>query len=336
MKWECFTNNHSNNVISIFNRIRTIVGADANFLQAILRITFYACVSNPFKKVFQHLQPAKPEKEIFPSKDISDIKPFVYDEKCCVSIIIPSKNQATLLRLCLQSIKNNTTYDNYEVIVINNGSTESDFLKLIENAKSMFNSFICIDAAGPFNFSTLINIGYKHSNGDYLILLNNDTEVLSGTWINEMLAYGMNDKVGAVGCKLLYPDLTIQHSGIKIYADGKTVHAYAGMNRNHPEANQLKSYPAITAAAMLVSKKKFEMVGGFDELFAVDFNDIDFCLRLQKAGLVNLYIPQVELIHHESVSRRHPLSHPVKYKAFKAESSLFMKRWINTYHDTAF
>ena len=320
--------NHFISLASIRNRIKTIVGADAGFGQACFRLAFYFYASNPIKKLFRKFMCQKCSEPMFLQKNIADLKKIDSIEGPLISIIIPSKNQSQLLRQCLLSINSKTAYKNYEIIVIDNGSTEKVFYELMDEARIIFKLFHHVQTDSSFNFSSLINLGSKIASGQYLVMLNNDTEVISADWLGTLLSYAAINNVGVVGCKLLYPNSTIQHAGIMIYKNGIVKHLFAGYDRNCTEVSVCKNYPAVTAAALMVSKEKFEMINGFDEAFAVDFNDIDFCLRLQQKGFINLYIPEAELVHHESVSRRHPLSHPAKYKQFKQEQQLFMHRWI--------
>jgi len=224
-----------------------------------------------------------------------------------ISIIILTRDRVSFLKRCITSIKEKTTYNNYELIIVNNGSIESETINYI-------NSVDCkrIDFNGEFNFSKLNNLGVSHATGEYIILLNNDTEILTNDWIESMLEHAQRKDVGAVGCKLLYPNGTIQHAGVVLGLSPDPNNKIAGhifIKRNNTDhgyfglVDTIRNYSAVTAAAMMVRKEIFETVEGFDENLKVSYNDVDFCLKLQKLNYLIVYTPFVELIHHESASR---------------------------------
>jgi len=224
-----------------------------------------------------------------------------------VSIIIPTKDRLSLLKNCISSIKEKTTYKNYELIIINNGSIESETINYI-------NSLNCkkIDYDGEFNFSKLNNIAVNQATGKYIIFLNNDIEILTNDWIESMLEHAQRTEVGAVGCKLLYPNGTIQHAGVVLGLSPEPKNKIAGhifTKRNNIDhgyfglVDTVRNYSAVTAAAMMVRKEVFEKVGGFDENLKVSYNDVDLCLKMRKMNYLIVYTPMVELHHHESASR---------------------------------
>jgi GT2 family glycosyltransferase len=249
-----------------------------------------------------------------------------------VSIIIPSRNKADLLRKCLRSIEKKSTYQNYEIILIDNNSDQKDFFALVKQySRNNSISFKCIQDNEPFNFSRLINLGRKNASGEFLVLLNNDTEVISPDWMEAMMEQVQRKEIGVAGAKLLYDNDTIQHAGVIIGLGGAAGHVLVGEDRDGPGyfnyVNMLNQYSALTGACFMVRTSVFDEVGGFDELFGTEYNDVDFCLKLIDAGYRNLYVPHCELYHHESMSRGHPHSTSESYKKHVKEVNLFRKKW---------
>jgi len=242
-----------------------------------------------------------------------------------VSIIIPTKDHGSILRNCIESINSKTTYSNYELIVADNNSTESDavdYLNMLDN--------IVIRYPEQFNFSKINNISSKYANGEFLLFLNNDIEVITPDWIEAILEHAQRPEVGAVGCKLLYPDNTIQHAGVILGLSPDPSNKVAGhvfiKNKNGSPgyfglADTIRNYSAVTAAAMMIRKDVFEEVGGFDENLAVSYNDVDLCLKIRAKGYLITYTPYAELLHHESMSRGHSLN--------KYEVDYMLKKWGN-------
>jgi GT2 family glycosyltransferase len=249
-----------------------------------------------------------------------------------VSIIIPSRNKADLLRKCLRSIEKYTTYKNYEIIVIDNNSDQKEFFSLIKHYTHQNKiSFKCVQDKEAFNFSRLINLGRKNASGEYLVLLNNDTEVISPDWMEAMMEHVQRKEIGVAGAKLLYDNDTIQHAGVIIGLGGAAGHVLVGEDRSGPGyfnyVNMLNNYSALTGACFMVRTAVFDEVGGFDEIFGTEYNDVDFCLKLIEAGYRNLYVPHCELYHYESMSRGHPHSTSESYKKHVKEVNLFRKKW---------
>lgn len=248
-----------------------------------------------------------------------------------VSILIPNKNHVDDLKRCIDSILKITSYDNYEIIVIDNQSTDSELQSYYEHISSYPNINV-LTWNHPFNFSAINNFGVEYANGKYLILLNNDTEVISPNWIEEMLMYAQRDDVGAVGAKLYYEDGTIQHAGVIL---GLGRHRAAGHVFSRTAKENLgymgrlcyaQDYSAVTAACMMVRKDIWEKVNGMDESFAVAFNDVDLCMRIRKAGYLIVWTPYAELYHYESKSRGLEDT-PEKKKRFEGEVRRFQERW---------
>lgn len=224
-----------------------------------------------------------------------------------VSIIIPFKDKAELLSQCVESIIGKTTYKNYEIILISNNSTEDDtFATITRLAKNkVVRSF---EWNHPFNYSKINNFGVKQSKGEYIVLLNNDTEVITPEWLEELIGVASQPGVGAVGPLLLYPDIKngIQHAGIILGMGTMAGHVF----RHHQPEDWTafgvpvwpRNYLAVTAACLAVSKKLYNKVGGLDETFTVAGNDVAFCLRLHEAGYRNIFWPFAEVYHYESIS----------------------------------
>lgn len=220
-----------------------------------------------------------------------------------VSIIIPSKNNLEMLKRCIDSISNKTVYDNYEIIVVDNGSNKDNKDIISSYLKDI--GALYIYEQQEFNFSKMCNSGVKGSNGEYVLLLNDDVEVINGDWLSVMLGQAMQPHTGAVGAKLLYPDGRIQHIGVCNIAAGPS-HMYAGCEDVSDPFYRKKytyNYIAITGACLMVSRKLYDEVGGLDENLSVSYNDVDFCFSLYEKGLYNLTCMSAVLYHHESYSR---------------------------------
>lgn len=247
-----------------------------------------------------------------------------------VSIIIPTRNYADVTRVCLESIYEKTTYKNFEIVLVNNNSDEQDTLDLFEEFKNKYDNFKVVDANYEFNYSKINNDGAKHCEGDYIVLLNNDTEIITPNWLEIMVGYASQDHIGAVGAKLYYPDDTVQHAGVALGVGGIAQHLFVGLDRKdfgpYGRLAVPFNYTAVTAACLMVSRKKFEEVKGLEEELSVTFNDVDFNIRLFKAGYYNINLMNVELYHHESKSRGLD-TEGEKYKRFLMEIDFMKSRW---------
>lgn len=249
-----------------------------------------------------------------------------------VSIIIPSKNKTDLLDTCLRSIFEKSTYPHFEVIIVDNQSDIAEDLAYLDQVSNIFKSTKVIKGDYPFNFSKLINDGARQANGSFLILLNNDTEIISADWIDHLISIANQPNVGAVGAMLLYPDLTVQHGGVILGIAGFAGHAHKYFDSK--EAGYMgrllftQNYSAVTGACLAIRKDHFEAVGGLDELnFKVAFNDVDFCLRLKsKLNLLSAWTPDAKLFHHESKSRGSDLDSHNKAR-FEEEVNKFKTVW---------
>lgn len=248
-----------------------------------------------------------------------------------VSIIVLTRDRTDLLAPCLQSIFDRTTYGNYEVLVVDNGSVEAETFELLEYWKAREPErlrVIRIDI--PFNWSILNNEAVKHTQGELLVLLNNDTEVITPNWLEEMAGQAIRPSVGTVGVKLLYHDHTIQHAGIVFGDGGLSRHLYHELPRHDTGYfDQLASAyncAAVTGACLMVKKKLYEEAGGANESIAVAYNDVDFGLRLLDRGLYHVLLPHVELVHHECKTRGYDDT-PEKLARSRREELILLSRW---------
>lgn len=248
-----------------------------------------------------------------------------------VSIIIPNKDHVDDLQRCITSILSQSTYDNYEIIVVENNSVQDETFAYYEKLKDQ-PKIRLVKYEGEFNFSKICNFGVEHAGGEYILLLNNDTQVISINWIEELLMYAQRPDVGAVGAKLYYPDKTIQHAGIVI---GLGAHRTAGHSHYKVASTNLgymgrlcyaQDVSAVTGACLMVKKTLYDALGGLDESFAVALNDVDFCLRLRDMGLWNVWNPYCELYHFESVSRGSDLDGE-RAARYEKECELFRSRY---------
>ena len=226
-----------------------------------------------------------------------------------VSIVIPSKDRLDLISQCVTSIFSKSTYPSFEVILVDNGTTDANCLAYFEEIKKEHGEKIQIRTdAAPFNFARLNNGGVKHSKGSMILLLNNDTEVVSENWIEELVSLAQLPEVGAVGCLLTYPNGSIQHAGVMFAGRKIALHYYhkgSAEDLVYYAYNQtVHEVACITGACLMISKEKYLAVGGLDEVFVPNgFGDVDFALKLQSRGWSNVYTPYAKLIHHESPSR---------------------------------
>ncbi len=251
-----------------------------------------------------------------------------------VSIIIPSKDHTDVLDTCVRSIVEKSTYDNYEIVVVENNSTEASTFEYYRRLEASCPKPVkVVRWPGEFNFSKIVNFGVASSGGEHLLLLNNDTEVITPGWIEEMLGICAREDVGAVGVRLLYADDTVQHAGVYVNGMGAG-HLFKDLPRDNPGyfglAVRTQDLSAVTAACLMTRRSVFERVGGFTEELAVAFNDVDFCLKVRDAGLLVVYTPEAELYHYESLSRGYESSIEKK-RRFHREAALLNYRWPDYY-----
>lgn len=247
-----------------------------------------------------------------------------------VSVLIPNKDQKDTLKQCLDSVFEKTTYQNYEIIIIENNSTESEIFEYYRELQKRSNVKVITWKEG-FNYSAINNFGEKEASGEYLLFLNNDVEVINPRWMEEMLGNCQRPEVGIVGAKLYYPDDTIQHAGTIIGIGGIAGHAFLNMPRSRTgylhKASIQMNLSAVTAACMMMKRSVYEQLGGFEEKLTVAFNDVDLCLRTVQAGYRVVYNPKVELYHYESKSRGSE-DNEEKVRRFQSEIEFMRTRWI--------
>ena len=253
-----------------------------------------------------------------------------------ISILIPNKDHVEDLQRCVNSILQKSTYDNYEIVIVENNSItqeiEEYYAKLMDSKEAKAGRIKLVRYEGDFNYSAINNLGAKQASGEYLVLLNNDTEVITINWMEELLMYAQREDVGAVGAKLYYADHTIQHAGVVI---GLGAHRTAGHSHYKVAQTNLgymgrlcyaQDVSAVTGACLMVKKRLYDELGGLDEKFAVSLNDVDFCLRLLDMGLWNVFTPFAELFHYESISRGLD-DNGEKAERYNRESALFREKW---------
>jgi GT2 family glycosyltransferase len=239
-----------------------------------------------------------------------------------VTIVIPTRDRLELLRKCIDSIESETEYKNYEIVIVNNASRERATLEYLNHTPHKV-----IHDAASFNYSRLNNRAVREVDGDYLLLLNNDIEVIRGDWLSAMIEHAQRLEVGAVGAKLLYPDNRIQHAGVVLGLGGVANHSHRFIDGYRDWgyfgfANCIRNYSAVTGACLMIRRELFEEIGGLDEEnLAVSFNDVDLCLRLRRGGYLIVYTPYALLCHRESASRGRTVS--------QDEVSFMMTKWRN-------
>ncbi|MBL0044377.1 MAG: glycosyltransferase [Flavobacteriales bacterium] len=249
-----------------------------------------------------------------------------------VSVIIPTKDKADILGACLRSLFAITDHPDFEVIVVSNNSTERSLFDLMkEMGTAHGDRFTWFEHNIPFNFSGLMNEGIRRATGQHILFLNNDTEIIHADWMRAMHEQSQRASIGAVGVKLLYHNDTIQHAGVVIGLGGVAGHTFTGTHKDGPGyfnyVNTINNYSAVTAACMMVERKKLDAIGGWEELFTVEYNDVDLCLRLREKGWNNVYLPHVSLYHYESLTRGHPHMTKESYERHLREVGLFKERW---------
>lgn len=271
--------------------------------------------------------------------------PFVYrmryalpESTPLVSIVIPTKDHVETLDACVMSIAQKATYTNYEIVLIENNSEYQETFAYYENLPERVAAVSGGKGAarvewwpGEFNYSQIINFGVEHAKGDYLLLLNNDTEVISPDFIEEMMGYLQRPDAGVVGAKLYFADHLVQHAGILVGVRGALAHANQDFSAKREgylaRAVRPGNFSAVTGACQMVRREVFEQVGGYNEEFAVGFNDADFCLRVWEAGYRTIFTPYAELYHYEFTSRGREEANEEKLRRWKREQALFMQRW---------
>lgn len=257
---------------------------------------------------------------------------YVVEGNPLVSIVIPTKDNYKLIKQCVDSIIEHTTYPYFEIVIVDTGSTD-------EKVKSYYESLIdseqdvrILNWKKKFNFSAVCNFGAENAKGEYFVFLNNDTEVITHDWIQGLLEHAQRPQNGMVGAKLLFPNETVQHAGVVLSERDIAFHPFYGQNPfidifNYIYIANVRNVSAVTAACSMVSKKKFFEVGGFDTELRVTYNDVDLCLKLRQQGYNNVYMPFVELFHYESMSVGRIDTDDRDKKEFEEAKALMLKRW---------
>jgi GT2 family glycosyltransferase len=261
--------------------------------------------------------------------------------KPLVSLLIPTRDGYDILKTCIQSILEKTTYKNYEILVLNNQTSCKKTLNYLQEIDKNHSNVRVLDWNESFNYSAINNFGVKNAYGEMIGLINNDIEVISEEWLTEMVSHAVRPDIGCVGAKLYYPNDTIQHAGVVLGIGGVAGHSHKYFNKENPgyysRLHLTQNYSAVTAACLLVKKSTYNKVNGLNEKdLTVAFNDVDFCLKVRESGYRNLFTPWAELYHHESISRGNEDT-PQKQKRAAAEVSYMKKKWLKSLqHDTAY
>ena len=229
-----------------------------------------------------------------------------FDEKL-VSIIIPTRDKAAVLKRCLDSIFNQTRYRRFEIILVENNSQQAETLAYYQQLKSIPEVRL-LEFPGTFNYSAANNLGARQALGEWLLFLNNDIEIIDPGWLEELCRWVSRPEVGAVGAKLLYPDGRIQHAGIIVGMEGHASHVFAGVKEGYSglfgSVNWYRDNSAVTGACLAVRREVFEGVSGFDEGYVLAFSDVDICQRILQQGYRVVYTPFARLVHHEGMTRK--------------------------------
>lgn len=262
-----------------------------------------------------------------------------------ISILIPTRNQLLMLQRCIETLLEKTAYPNYEILVVDNQSTDVDAVAYLQGLAALeLPNLRVLSYPHPFNFSAMNNLAVREARGEYLVLLNNDTAVLKADWLDALLNHAQRPDVGIVGAKLLYPDGKVQHAGVILGLRGPADHPFMGEKLDSPGyAGRLlldQQYSAVTAACMMVRKSVYEQIGGMDEdTFVVSYNDVDFCLRAKQAGWRIIWTPHALVMHEGNVSQKKldPKDRDKKEKRFIAERQAMYKKWLpNLVRDPAY
>lgn len=246
-----------------------------------------------------------------------------------VSIIIPTRDKVETIRNCIDSVLRKSSYKNYKIFIVDNQSKEDGTFQYYKEIRNEYRIEI-LNYDQPFNFAAINNYAVYQVSSEYIIFLNNDTEIISPDWIENMLEFAQRKDVGAVGALLYYPNNTIQHGGVILGINGVAAHAHLGFSGNSMgyfgRLKIIQNLSAVTAACLMCKKKIYSEVGGFDEYYSHAFNDVDFCLKIRERGYLIVYTPYTELYHHESLSRGLEDS-PGKKTRFKKEIEYFQRKW---------
>lgn len=254
---------------------------------------------------------------------------YIDTKKPLVSILIPTRDNLLFVQRCVESIVEKTNYDNYEIIILNNQSTETKTLLWLKEI-NLQPQISVRDFNHPFNYSSINNFGANLAKGTVLALLNDDVEVITPGWLEEMVSLAIRQENGCIGAKLYYPDNTIQHAGVIIGLGGYAAHSHRGHPRSSSgyfnRLNVRQNLSAVTGACLIVRREIWDLVKGMDESLTIGYNDVDFCLRVLQKGYLNVFTPYAELYHHESKSRGKEDT-PAKIARFEREKTFLLSRW---------
>lgn len=285
------------------------------------------------RAIADHLQRRNIEAAVVPCPENREWHRVIYDlpePYPLVSVVIPTRDQLALLQRCLASLREKTDYAPIEIVIVDNASIEPETHAFLRDLAKDARVQVLTDA-DEFNFSRLINRGARAARGEILALVNNDIETNTSGWLREMVSHAVRREVGAVGARLWYPDGTLQHAGVVLGLHGVASHAFqrfppqpvSPMNRTFVLS---QNYSAVTAACMVLRKRIFDDVGGFDENLPNNFNDVDFCLRLRERGWQIIWTPYADLIHHESASRGRDFG-PTEHAQLYREAVYMQEKW---------
>jgi len=251
-------------------------------------------------------------------------------ERKFVSIVVPTRDHADDLELCLRSIFERSTYADFEVLIVDNDTKDPRARDVIAEWAARDGRVRVLSMPIPFNYSKLNNAAITTARGDYIVLLNNDTEVLTPDWLEAMMEQAQRPAIGAVGASLIFPDRSVQHGGVILGIGGVAGHSHRFANPDSAgyfgALRAISNYAAVTAACFMVRREAYDRVGGLDETLTVAFNDVDFCLRLHELGLRNVWLPHVVLVHGESKSRGSDLGIAKTRRSIR-EETVMLERW---------
>jgi len=281
----------------------------------------------------QHLQRNGIAGEVVDGPEQSFRVLYAHDHRPLVSIIIPTRNQVQFLTPCIETLLGKTAYPNFEIVVVDNGSDDAEAVAYLDSLRAR-DRITVVDYDQPFNYSTANNIGASHAKGEYLLLLNNDTEVLHENWLDVLLSYAQRSEVGIVGPRLIFPKRTIQHAGVIVGLHTAADHPFIGADLDDPGyMSRLQidhNLSAVTAAAMLIKREAFDAVSGLNDTdYKVNFSDVDLCLKIAEAGYKIVFTPHATLLHHGSVTQKNvdPDKARQKQEVLTADKDAFIARW---------
>lgn len=289
------------------------------------------CITSARKALSEHLQRIGLKGQVENSRIISTYRiKYELNGMPLISIVIPNCEHKADLSKCLESIYEKTTYNNFEIVVVENNSSSEEIFAYYEKIQKEHFNLKVVKWEEHFNYAAINNFGVGYTTGQYLVLLNNDVEIITEDWLQEMLMYAQRPEVGAVGVKLFYPDGTLQHAGVFLGVGGVAGHCMKGMPGDglgyFGRATFVQNVSCVTAACMMIRKDVFDEVGGFDEKYEVAFNDVDLCMRIRKAEYLIVFTPYANLYHYESKSRGND-EEPEKRARFVSEVKRFQTQW---------